>query len=191
MNSTNPAHKLADSSDGFPPADGEAPPDWAPQQQIARMLELCEAQMESALRESDLAVDALIRAFTNVAETVRAMSAPPQADTETSLTAQLEVIGRQAAAAVVAFQFYDKLSQRLGHVRHSLSRLAEFVCDDTQASRHDRWQALFTSLREQYRTEDERQIFRMIVEGASAEQARERIHPSTPTLRPGDDIELF
>ena len=32
---------------------------WTPEQQVARLLSLCEAQMESALSESDVAVEAL------------------------------------------------------------------------------------------------------------------------------------
>jgi hypothetical protein len=33
------------------------------EQQIARLLSLCEAQMESALSESDVAVEALVKSF--------------------------------------------------------------------------------------------------------------------------------
>jgi hypothetical protein len=39
---------------------------WSPEQQTAHMLDLCEAQMEAALQESDLAVDALVQAFTSM-----------------------------------------------------------------------------------------------------------------------------
>ena len=44
---------------------------WTPEQQIAHMLELCEAQMESALSESDLAVDALIKSFSGLTDAGR------------------------------------------------------------------------------------------------------------------------
>ena len=49
--------------------------DWTPEQQIAHMLELCEAQMESAICESDLAVDSLIKAFSGLAESAQSLSA--------------------------------------------------------------------------------------------------------------------
>jgi DNA-binding NarL/FixJ family response regulator len=44
-----------------------------------------------------------------------------------------------------------------------------------------------------YRTEEERQIFEMMVEGKSAEEIREHIHQSTATVRvaPTGEIELF
>ena len=97
------------------------------------------------------------------------------------------------SAAIVAFQFYDKLTQRLDHVRYSLSTLALFVCDRTQAGQRDQWRRLYTTLKRLYRTEEEKQIFNMMVEGASADAARDHIHQSTQTLRIGEagEIELF
>jgi hypothetical protein len=47
--------------------------EWTPEQQIAHMLELCEAQMESALAESDQAVEVLVKAFTGLAMATRSL----------------------------------------------------------------------------------------------------------------------
>jgi hypothetical protein len=180
--------------------------DWTPEQQIAHMLELCEAQMESALSESDLAVDALIKAFSALVDSAQSVSklsqnlSPEQRQEMAgahkiakAINEQLDVITKQMASAIVAFQFYDKLTQRLGHVRYSLSTLALFVCDRAQTSQRDQWRRLFTTLRRLYRTEEERQIFTMMVEGASAEEARDHIHQTTQSLRvaASSDIELF
>src|SRR5678816_2273332 len=89
-----------------------APIAWTPEQQIARMLELCEAQMESALSESDVAVDELIKSFTGLIEAGQALGS--LGDNSSDLARQLDTLRKQTAAAVVAFQFYDKLTQRLG-----------------------------------------------------------------------------
>jgi uncharacterized protein with gpF-like domain len=172
---------------------------WTPEQQIAHMLGLCEAQMESALADSDKAVDALIKAFTGLADTTRSMGAAAeqlpeaQRDAATSqVNRQVDAISEQMAAAVVALQFYDKLTQRLGHVRYSLSTLAMFVCDRTQTNQREQWQRLFSTLRRLYRTEEEREIFQLMVEGASADEARAQIEQrgDDSSTRPGD-IELF
>ncbi len=184
-------------------ANAETAPlvDWTPEQQIAHMLELCEAQMESAMCESDLAVDSLIKAFSGLAESAQSLNAmaakltPEQrkAFEGVDLRKQMESIERQMSSAIVAFQFYDKLTQRLGHVRYSLSTLALFVCDRSQAGQRDQWRRLYTTLKRLYRTEEEKQIFNMMVEGASADEARDHIHQSTQTLRIGEAgaIELF
>ncbi|MBL8270091.1 hypothetical protein [Steroidobacter sp.] len=184
-------------------ANAEAAPlaDWTPEQQIAQMLELCEAQIESATCESDLAVDSLVRVFSGLAETARSLKSKAAVFTpeqravlgDIDLKKQMETIERQMNDAVVAFQFYDKLSQRLGHVRYSLSTLATFVCDREQATQREQWRHLFTTLKRLYRTEEEKQLFQMMVEGASADEARDHIHQSTQTIRVGTsgDIELF
>jgi hypothetical protein len=174
-----------------------APIAWTPEQQIARMLELCEAQMESALSESDVAMEALIKSFAGLIEAGQTLGAmnekTPAADNVPDLAQQLDTLRKQTAAAVVAFQFYDKLNQRLGHVRYSLSALAMFVCDRAKSSERDQWRRLFSTLRRLYRTEEERQLFNLMVDGATAEQAREHIQQSTQTLRsaPTGEIEIF
>ena len=166
-----------------------APIAWTPEQQIARMLLLCEAQMESALSESDVAVDELIQSFKGLIEAGQALGAQ---NDNTNLAQQLDALRKQTAA-VVAFQFYDKLNQRLGHVRYSLSALAMFVCDREKAHERDQWRRLFSTLRRLYRTEEERQLFKLMVDGASAEEAREHIQQSTLTLRSAStgEIEIF
>lgn len=183
--------------------DAEAAPlaDWTPEQQIAQMLELCEAQMESATCESDLAVDSLVKAFSGLAETARSIKTTVASLTpeqraalgDLDIVQQMESIDRQMSSAVIAFQFYDKLTQRLGHVRYSLSTLALFVCDRAQATQREQWRRLFTTLKRLYRTEEEKQIFQMMVEGASADEARDHIQQSTQTLRvaTAGEIELF
>jgi hypothetical protein len=179
---------------------GEMPNDWTPEQQIAHMLELCEAQMESALSESDMAVDALIKAFTGLAETTRSLDTlanqlpeEARAATGAELNQQIAAIRDQMGSAVVAFQFYDKLTQRLGHVRYSLSTLAMFVCNRAQTSQREQWTRLFSTLRRLYRTEEEREIFQLMVEGASANDARAQAEQHTAERRPAasGDIELF
>lgn len=170
---------------------------WTPEQQIARMLELCEAQMESALSESDMAMEVLVKSFASLMEAGQALGplgekTPAQAGTA-DLASQLDAVRKQTAAAVVAFQFYDKLTQRLGHVRYSLSALAMFVCDRSKSVERSQWRRLFTTLRRLYRTEEELQIFKLMVEGVSAEEARERVHETTQTIRaaPSGSIEIF
>jgi hypothetical protein len=175
--------------------------DWSPEQQIAHMLELCEAQMESALSESDAAVDALIKAFTRIADSAQSLDAiAKQINAETAsgaataagpeLLKQAATIREQMGAAVVAFQFYDKLTQRLGHVRYSLSSLALFVCNPAQTAQREHWHRLFASLRRLYRTEEERELFQRIIESRSNQTGTPPpAHP--PDTHRSGEIELF
>lgn len=173
-----------------------APEHWAAEHQMATMLGLCETQMGSALQESDQAVDSLIKVFTNLADMMRgigAMSAnlPPElkAIVAQDLDRQLAAIARQIGSAVIAFQFYDKLSQRLGHVRYSLATLAEFVCDPVQAQAPEQWNRLHATLRSLYRTQEEREIFQLLMDDRSGD-ANDEAQGETAQGKAGD-IELF
>ncbi len=183
----------------LPESGTEPSENWTPEQQISRMLELCEAQMESALSESDVAVDALIKAFTSVSESTRSLDALLNKPLEhgeaenANLGQQLGHVRKQMAHAVVAFQFYDKLTQRLGHVRYSLSTLAMFVCDSNQTRQREQWERLFGTLRRLYRTQEERDIFQLMVDGASGAEARAQAehHEEPRDADSTGEIELF
>lgn len=150
-----------------PPASTAPQTSWSPQQQTARMLALCEAQMDAATEDADAAVEMLAQAFTDLVGTARKLQTVTAqiAATGSDINSLREVhercsaLSRQATAAVVAFQFYDKLSQRLGHVRYSLSTLALFLCDPPNSQKPEHWDKLLTTLGRLYRTAEERAVF--------------------------------
>lgn len=173
------------------------PSNWSPQQQTARMLALCEAQMEAATQDSDQAVDTLVQAFTELTGMVQELtrqSTTQNAVQDAALTDMNERCSRlssQVAAAIVAFQFYDKLSQRLGHVRYSLSTLALFVCDRSNSQSPEHWDKLLATLSRLYRTAEERAIFDSIA-GSLALHAMSNGQPLVqPTNSPAGSVELF
>lgn len=167
-----------------------------PEHQIAQMLGLCESQLESAQHESDQSVDALVQAFTSMAEITRNIGAQAAAlpvergsAEGAELQAQLAKLSQQMAAAVVAFQFYDKFTQRLGHVRYSLSALALFVCNPAQVQQPEQWAKLHSTLRRLYRTQAEREVFQMVMDGS--ESALENTSVALRGPAATGDIELF
>jgi hypothetical protein len=177
-----------------------APPNWSPQQQTARMLALCEAQMEAATHDSDTAVDTLISSFSDLMTLVRELSAESNmnhSDTQTIKFASEEEMKqrylklmRQVNNAIVAFQFYDKLSQRLGHVRYSLSTLALFICDRMNSQKPEHWEKLLGTLSRLYRTAEERAIFDGIVSSLTVNSS-EKPKPLSQDIMPEGSIELF
>jgi len=180
---------LADSNNPLPNGAVQAatPDDWSPEKETALLLDLCEAQMASALRDSDQSVDVLVRAFTELVKTSRMLSdaakqLPPVAPGTTpdrdELNRRCDAVSHQINDAIMAFQFYDKLSQRMGHVRHSLSTLAMFICNRKQIQQREYWLKLLTSLRRLYRTAEERAAFDLVAEGATADEVRACIQES-------------
>src|SRR5690606_12060680 len=144
----------------------------------------------------DRSVDALVQAFTSMAEITRNIGAQAAAlpvergsAEGAELQAQLAKLSQQMAAAVVAFQFYDKFTQRLGHVRYSLSALALFVCNPAQVQQPEQWAKLHSTLRRLYRTQAEREVFQMVMDGS--ESATEDTSVALRGPAATGDIELF
>lgn len=171
---------------------------WSPQQQTARMLALCEAQMEAAIQDADAAVDTLVSAFTDLINAVRELSclSSTTADNTTPTQTLAEINSRctelsnQVTAAVMAFQFYDKLSQRLGHVRYSLSTMALFICDRSNSQRPEHWEKLLFTLGRLYRTAEERAIFDNIA-GSLALTMSDQEEPLSKAMSEAGSVELF
>jgi hypothetical protein len=172
----------------------------SPEQETALLLELCEAQIDAALRDSDKSVEVLtnvffqlIAAIDSLGETAKQVgaSAPSQTasgqpTTHDELRERCGNVTEQINSAVVAFQFYDKLTQRLDHVRHSLTTLALFVCDSDKSRHSDQWVKMRSSLRRLYRTAEERKIFESI---AGPPDDSETSSPQN--FAPESSVELF
>lgn len=157
--------------------------------------------MEAATRDSDAAVDNLAQAFTDLFNTVRKLSSL-STETETAnadrgatptleeVQARCAALSNQISSAVMAFQFYDKLSQRLGHVRYSLSTLALFICDPPNSQKPEHWEKLLGTLGRLYRTAEERAIFDALagslsLTAAESQRGLEQIETG------GGSVELF
>lgn len=187
----------ADTSHGLLSASVNAA-SWSPQQQTARMLALCEAQMQAATQDADIAIDTLVHTFADLMGAIQKLGKlsesgsreGSQAPALQEFNEHCTALSKQAAAAVVAFQFYDKLSQRLGHVRYSLSTMALFICDRSNSQRPEHWDKLLTTLGRLYRTAEERAIFDSIA-GSLSLTLNEPEQPLATALADPGSMELF
>ena len=92
--------------------------------------------------------------------------------------------------SIVAFQFYDRLSQRLDHVRYVLDALSALVADKSRLFNPAEWDGLQQSIRGRYSMQEEQDMFEALLNGASIEEALNLVRSK---LHEGDinDIELF
>jgi len=172
---------------------------WSQVRETVLMLELAAGQIEAAMRESNASVDVLTGSFTNMAETLALItgtlnesSAAGDADQATHarlLGAAGEVSG-MVHQAVIAFQFYDKLAQRLAHVTHSLGDLASLVADQRRIYSPQEWVDLQTRIRAKYTTADERTMFEAVMAGTPVAEAIAS-YVDAMKSKQSDDIELF
>jgi hypothetical protein len=172
--------------------------DWSQVTETVRMLNLAVAQISMAMHEGEDSVESLTLAFTGMVESVdeiaSAVTGPASGQVEESV--QSTVLGHCAQVqsgiqqSIVAFQFYDRLSQRLDHVRFALDQLSTLVSDKARLFNPGEWQALQQTIRSKYSMQEEQDMFEALLKGATTEEAldivRKRVHE-------GDinDIELF
>jgi hypothetical protein len=114
------------------------------------MLELAAGQIDAAMTESNSSVDVLTGSFTTMAGYLRAITTtlarlPDTGEVgalKASLVGAADHVNATAQQAIIAFQFYDKLSQRLAHVCHSLAELSGLVADRKRIYDPDEWVGL-------------------------------------------------
>lgn len=125
------------------------------------MLELATGQIEAAMKDSNASVDVLTDSFTTMAGYLQMMT-----DT-----------------------FYDRLTQRLAHVSHSLAELNDLVGDKQRVLSPQEWIALRDKIRSKYTSVDECAMFDAVMSGMSVHEALE--HYISDIKDKGNDIDLF
>jgi hypothetical protein len=168
------------------------------------MLCLAMAQIETSLNDSSKSVDVLTETFTDIANDAQSIvKTLQQASDGEALEASREDMMEKASSvlskmnhAVVAFQFYDRLSQKLGHVNQSLNHLGDVISDSSRLFNPGEWNKIQTDIRSNYTMECERLMFDLIMKGATIREALELYRHEFDLLDVAnddseDDIELF
>ena len=173
--------------------------DWSQVRETVRMLELAAAQVNMALREGDDSVGALSNSFTSMIGSVNTISTALEdmECSESSAVAQQTIknncaqVQEQMQSAIVAFQFYDRLSQQLAHVIHSLDSMGELIGNHEQLYNPFEWKGLQEKIRARYSMQEEQEMFDALLSGASVEEALEICVEKMANRPADDDIELF
>jgi len=180
--------------------------DWSQIKETISMLCLAMAQIESTLTDSSRSVTELTSSFTGMAQDAQTVSrlcdALDSADKWEQQRHELAQVASQMSQqmyrAIVAFQFYDRLSQKLGHVNLSLRHLGDLISDNARLYNPVEWRKIQDEIRSNYTMECERLMFDMIMQGATIDDALQLYrHQFEQTERltgndgSGDDIELF
>lgn len=165
--------------------------DWSQVRETVMMLNLAVARIDNAMRDGDDSIETLSTSFTAMAEGVKYIEKealqletnPLQKNIEKNCTQ----ISQQVQTAIIAFQFYDKLSQRLNHVSRSLSALTQLVDDQSRIFNPGEWQQLQQTIRSQFTLDSDIKIFDAILAGSSLDKVLEMANENELE----DEIELF
>jgi len=153
--------------------------DWSQVRETVLMLELAAGQVEAAMRDSNNSVDVLTDTFTSMAGLMRVVQesvaelpdSPELSAPKAQLDASIGQVSDKVHQAIIAFQFYDKLVQRLAHVCHSLGSLSNLVSDKSKLYNPYEWVSLQEKIRSKFTMAEERQMFEAVLNGATVEEA--------------------
>ena len=143
-------------------------------QQTILMLNLSIAQIDLSISEGDHSVNALIDSFTYMSQQLEQIKEASNEFLESAvdtdiveahnavLTGHTSELAGKMQQAVIAFQFYDKLSQRLNHVSHGLSGLADIVSHEMRVKDKAEWESFKQDVRKGTTMREEEELFELI-----------------------------
>ena len=167
--------------------------DWCRVRETVLMLNLAVAQISGAMRDGDESVNVLTRSFTSMMNQIGSMgeaakNIPPSEEREFIQQSCSHVSGHMQHA-VIAFQFYDKLSQRLNHLSNSLASFAKLMSSNKLIHDPDAWHLLQEDIKAKYTMETDKAMFDAILDGKTVEEALHHLADNKKDQE--DDIELF
>jgi arginine deiminase len=155
---------------------------------ISELLKLSMAQLKMAQQESENPVNTLTENFIELAD-LSSQLLKQNKQSKSPLLNQflVEQLHKKIQACVVAFQFYDRLSQRLEHIMAHIDK-AEKILQRKHPEDKD-IQSIFQEIKSSYSMEQERKLLEAILQGQSIEQALQQAQSNSQTNN--DSIELF
>lgn len=172
--------------------------DWSQVKETVLMLKLAAAHVEFSFKDGSNSVNTLTESFTTMADSVKAIELSSadlfekynvDAADQSSVNENCQLVSGKMQQAIVAFQFYDTLVQRMDHVVNSLSGLSELVSDPGRLYSPVEWGGLQEAIRSRFTMEKERELFDAIIAGEDMAEVLERMHQVVTSEE--DDIELF
>lgn len=180
-------------------------------QQTILVLNLSVAQIDLSITEGDNSVNTLIDSFTYMSQHIEQIQQAGQSIADMNndqsdamqahqslLIAEAGELSAKMQQAVIAFQFYDKLSQRLEHVSHGLSGLAEIVSHEMRVKDAQEWEDFKASVRKGTTMREEEELFELIFdqkipsnEAIDIMKQRMKQRYSQTEAKQDDEIEFF
>ncbi len=186
------------------PSTAERPDlDWSQVRETVRMFRVGVSAIEYSMSTGDESIGSLIQAFTNMNLFMKEIKEIPR-DIEggvpescgvqyqemlNRLDTKCDMVINDLKNAVIAFQFYDRLTQQLNHISSSLENTAELVGDHSRIFNPAEWKELQNQVHGSFTMEEGKVLFNALLNGASKEEAIQEAKDYGN--KEADDLELF
>ena len=166
--------------------------DWSHVKETVKMLNLSVARLEHAMNDGEDSVETLTDSFTSLAASISTMGTAasdlPDSPIKETILRNWNAVSDKVHASIIAFQFYDKLSQRLVHISKSLSEMTDLVENDARINDPYEWKGLQEMIKSKYTLDSDIAMFDAILAGKSVEEILKEARES---YKEDNDVELF
>ncbi|MCW8901649.1 MAG: hypothetical protein OQK75_01545 [Gammaproteobacteria bacterium] len=149
------------------------------------------ARIEHAMIEGDDSFTTLSQSFvemiTSAEKITRSTMELDDSPAKNEINKNCQDIAQRVGSSIMAFQFYDKLSQRMALVSKALNSLTVVLKDESKTHNKEEWLNLQQTIRSKYTLDSDQEMFDAVLNGIPIEQALKVAVEKTTE----DDIEFF
>ena len=164
---------------------------WSQIRETILMINVAVARIEHAMLEGDDSFTSLSQSFVETVDSANNVTLTVEelkdSAAKESIKNDCQNISQHINESVVAFQFYDKLSQRMGLVSKTLNSLNHLLEDKEKTNNKDDWIDLQNMIRSKYTLDTDQEMFDAVLSGMPIEEALKIAVKKTSE----DDIEFF
>lgn len=148
---------------------------WSHVRETVLMLNVAVSRIEHAMVEGNDSFTSLSQSFVDIAHSAKQMSDDVQqlddSPAHEKINQNCMVISGKVENSIIAFQFYDRLSQRMALVSKTLNSLTEILKHPDKKDIRDEWTALQNTIRSKYTLDADQEMFDSVLNGTSIEDA--------------------
>jgi hypothetical protein len=158
------------------------------------LLQLAAAQLALSMKETEQPFNNLSRLFIDIVEGFnqieKLLSRGEPSDIK-HVTQLHKTTQKSVQNAIIDFQFYDRMTQRLNHIMQNIQDTI-FSIENKNETDDKQWESIFMDIEKSYTMEEEKQLYLSIRSGIGFDQAMKNL--ITQTFQKQDvaqEIELF
>ena len=165
---------------------------WSHVRETILMINVAVARIEHAMVEGNDSFTSLSQSFVDIAHSAKQMSNEVQQLNDSPAHEKINQnsmeILEKVESSIIAFQFYDRLSQRMALVSKTLNSLNEILKHPEKKDVQGEWTALQNTIRSKYTLDADQEMFEAVLKGTSIEDA---LASAVKKIEQEDEIEFF
>lgn len=148
---------------------------WSQIKETILMINVAVARIEHAMIEGDDSFTSLSQTFVETFNAAKDIALSSDELDDSAIKSKIKKdcgeITQRVNDSIIAFQFYDKLSQRMALVSKTLGSLTEILENKSKTNSQNEWKKLQDMIRSKYTLDADQEMFDAVLKGVTIEDA--------------------